>query len=145
MQTTYIHDNLKSNTRHTYRIRSRNADSVSEWSNLIIQNTVPEITIPLKKDTTFNFVIVVPAVTGATDRTVVVNYNPDELEVFDLCAVTPEPETGIGQIPGTSISVVEIASGRIVYKITGTEKTTVNIIKFITKINGSSKVTYTVK
>lgn len=57
---SYTHDGLKPNSRHTYRIRSKNDTSVSEWSNLIIQNTVPEITIPLKMDNIFNFVVVVP-------------------------------------------------------------------------------------
>ncbi len=145
LQTAYTHEGLQANTRHSYRIRSRKMKSVSEWSNLILQNTVPEVTIPLRKDTTFNFVIVAPAVSGAAERTIVVNYAPGALEVFDLCAITPEPETDIGEIAGTPISVVEIAPGRIVYKISGTDKTVVNIIKFLTKVNGNSKVTYTVK
>lgn len=145
ISNTFTHSDLNQNTRHKYRIRSKNNTSVSEWSSLIIQNTTPEITIPLKMDNMFNFVIVIPPAKGASDRMVIVNYNPKELDVFDLCAVTAEPETEIGQIIGTNISVEEFSPGKIVYKITGSKKTTVNIIKFISKIVGNSKVTYIIK
>lgn len=142
---SYTHDGLKSNTRHTYRIRSKNDTSVSEWSSLIIQNTVPEITIPLKMDNMFNFVIVVPPSADGADQTVIVEYNPEELDVFDLCAVTAKPETETGQIEGTDIYVKGFSPGKIVYSITGSDKTTVNITKYISKIAGNSKVTYTIK
>lgn len=142
---TYTQDGLRANSRHTYRIRSRDADTVSECSELIVQNTVPEMIIPLKNDSTFNFVIVAPPPKGTTGRTVTVSYNANELEVFDLCAATPEPETAVGQVKGTYINITEFSPGRIVYKISGTDKTVVNIIKFISKTGGNSKVTYTIK
>lgn len=142
---SYTHEGLKSNTRHTYRIRSKNDISASEWSSVIIINTVPEITIPLKMDNMFSFVIVVPPSADGADQTVIVEYNPEELDVFDLCAVTAIPETETGQIEGTDISVKEFSPGKIVYGINGSDITTVNITKFISKIGGNSKVTYTIK
>lgn len=140
--TYYTHGDLEPNTRHIYRIRTKGIKSVSEWSSIVTKNTIPEITIPLKKDSTFNFVIVAPPGKGTDDRTVIVNYSQEELEVFDLCAVTPEPETILGEISGTNITIVEFSPGKIVYKITGADKTSVNIIKFISKAGGYSKVTY---
>ena len=142
---SYIHEGLKPNTRHTYRLRTKNSTSVSEWSNLIIQNTVPEITIPLKMDNMFNFVIVVPPSLSGMDQIVLVEYNPVEIDVFDLCAITAIPETETGQIEGTGISVEEFSPGKIVYRLAGSDITTVNITKFISKIGGNSKVTYTIK
>lgn len=142
---SYTHGGLKPNTQHTYRIRSRDDISVSEWCDLIEYNTVPEVTISLKKDNTFNFVIVVPPFPVGSERTVVVEYDPEEINVFDLCAVTTEPETEVGPVKGTNITVVEFLPGKIIYKISGSGSTTVNIIKFLSITNGNSKVTYTVK
>ena len=93
----------------------------------------------------FNFVIVAPQKEGISERTIVVSYNPEELEVFDLCALTPHPETETGLIEGTNVSVVEFIPGKIVYKISNADKTVVQIIKFLSNMSGHSKVTYTIQ
>ncbi|MDP4092956.1 MAG: fibronectin type III domain-containing protein, partial [Bacillota bacterium] len=36
---SYVHSNLESNSNHTYRIRSKNSNGISEWSTLINQTT----------------------------------------------------------------------------------------------------------
>lgn len=142
---SYVHSGLKPNTRHTYRIRSQNEHTVSEWSDYLTQLTTPEIAVPTRKDVIFNFVIVAPQKEGISERTIVVSYNPEELEVFDLCALTPHPETETGLIEGTNVSVVEFIPGKIVYKISNADKTVVQIIKFLSNMSGHSKVTYTIQ
>lgn len=142
---SYIYSGLKSNTRHIYRIRSKNEHVVSEWSDYLTQLTTPEIAVPTREDVIFNFVIVIPQKEGKSERTIVVTYNPEELEVFDLCALTPHPETEAGFIEDTNISVVEFNPGKIVYKISNANKTVVQIIKFLSNMNGHSKVTYTIQ
>jgi hypothetical protein len=141
----YTHKNLKPNTQHTYRIRSKSNASVSEWSRPIVQSTVSEVAIQIKNDNIFNFVIVVPPATDGADRIVIVEYTPEELEVFDLCAITAEPELETGRIEGTGISVEEFSPGKIIYKIAGSAKTEINIIKFLSKTFGNSSVTYAIK
>ena len=143
--SSYVHSGLKSNTRHIYRIRSKNEHAVSEWSGYLTQLTTPEIAVPTRKDVIFNFVIVVPQKEEISERTIVVTFNPEELEVFDLCALTPQPETETGFIEGTNISVVEFSPGKIVYKISNANKTVIQIIKFLSSMNGHSKVTYTIQ
>lgn len=144
-ETSYVHEGLKSNSRHHYRIRSRNEDTASEWSKFYSVVTSPEIAVPLKRDVVFNFVMIVPEKPGVKERIVTVTYNPDELEVFDLCAVTPAPETGIGSVEGTNIEVVGFSPGKIVYKIKNAGRTVVNIIKFLANASGRSNVSYTIE
>lgn len=40
-KTTYVHGGLQPLTDHTYRIRSKNAGGTSEWSQPIVQKTLP--------------------------------------------------------------------------------------------------------
>lgn len=40
--TTYVHNNLQPNTRHTYRVRARNEAIEGEWSSPITITTLPE-------------------------------------------------------------------------------------------------------
>jgi hypothetical protein len=93
----------------------------------------------------FNFVFVVPKKWDVTTRTITVKYNPDELDVVDLCAVTADLETTTGKVEGTNITVEKFAVGEIVYRIDDVQKTIVNSIKFVSKINGHSKVVYTIE
>lgn len=141
----YTHSGLKSNSRHIYRIRSKNEHTPSEWSDIITRLTTPEIAVPTQKDVIFNFVIVSPQRTGQNECHIVVTYNPEELEVFDLCALTPQPETQAGEISGTDITIAEFSPGRIVYTIENADRTVVQIIKFLSNISGHSKVTYTIQ
>ncbi|WP_202708414.1 fibronectin type III domain-containing protein, partial [Sporosalibacterium faouarense] len=143
--TEYIHKDLEPNTWHLYRVRARNNGGYSEWSEELQYNTKPEISVNVGKDTTFNFVVVAPKKDGVTTRYIEVNYNPDELEVIDLCAVTPEVNLESGDITGTNISVTSFEPGRITYKVTDADKTIVNSIKFKAKVSKHSKVTYEVK
>lgn len=144
-ETQYKHSGLKPNSRHIYRIRSKNEHAVSAWSDYFTRLTTPEVAVPAQKDVIFNFVIVAPPRPGQNECRIVVTYNPQELEVYDLCALTPEPETEAGYIEGTNISVLEFSQGRIVYKITNANRTVVQIIKFLSNTSGHSKVTYTIQ
>lgn len=46
-----------------------------------------------------------------------IEYNPDELDVLDLCSLTKLKELSIGNITGTNIQMIEFTKGRIVFKI----------------------------
>jgi hypothetical protein len=143
--TSYTHQGLNPNTMHVYRVRAANDNGSSEWSGSVEQRTTPELSIHVGKDTMFNFVVVAPKKPDVTKRRIIVTYNPDELEVLDLNAATPEAELAAGPISGTRFTVSEFADGRIVYDINDADKTIVNIIKFMAKTSEYSKVTYTVE
>ena len=143
--TSYTHRDLVPNTMHVYRVRASNAVGSSPWSNKINPRTIPELTVDVGQDSTFNFVIVVPSIPGLTERTITVTYNPEELEIQDLSVGTPEIELAVGPIRGTNMSVSEVGNGKIVFRISNAKNTTVNIIRFIAKSNEASKITYFVE
>lgn len=143
--TSYVHQGLEPNTMHTYRIRALNGGGASGWSGQLEQRTTPELTVNVGQDTMFNFVVMAPKKPGALERKITVVYNPEELEVLDLSAATPETELAEGTIRGMNISISEFSNGRIVYSVSNADKTTVNIIKFMSKTNEYSKITYTVE
>lgn len=143
--TTYIHQGLEPNTMHTYRVRAANELVMSDWSEQLRKATIPELTINVGRDTIFNFVVVAPKKLGVKERKLIITYNPNELEVLDLSATTPEMERAVGPIKGTDINVSEFSNGRIVYTISNAEKTIFNAIKFMAKSNEYSRITYSVE
>lgn len=46
-----------------------------------------------------------------------IEYNPDELDVLDLCSLTKLRELSIGNITGTNIQIIEFTKGRIVFSV----------------------------
>lgn len=142
---SYTHQSLDPNTMHTYRVRALNESDVSGWSGQLEKATTPELTVNVGKDTIFNFVVVAPKKPGVLERKIIVTYNPEELEVLDLSAATPEMELAVGPIQGSNISISEFSNGKIVYTIANADKTAMNIIKFVAKTNEYSKITYVVE
>lgn len=138
----YVHGGLDPNTMHTYRVSARGYGGYSPWSEKILKATLPELTIDVGQDTEFNFVFVVPRKAGKEARTITVSFNPNELEVLDLSAITPENERTTGQIQGTNMVVTRYEPGTIVYKVYDAGQTIVNSIRFRTKTNEYSKITY---
>ncbi len=143
--TSYTHEELEPNTMHTYRVRAVNEGGTSEWSELFEKITTPELNIQVGKDTQFNFVTVAPQKEGSSTRKMIVTYNPDEVEVLDLSATTPEANLEEGSISGTNIKVVSFTPGKIVYEVDGANKTVVNIIRFIAKTSEYTNITYTIE
>ncbi|MEO3943952.1 PA14 domain-containing protein [Gorillibacterium sp. CAU 1737] len=145
METSYVHNGLSPNTTHTYRVRAKNAVGVSLFTNKLKKNTTPEITMKIDKDTSFNFVMVIPQKQGLSTRQVTVTYNADQLQVEDLCAQTAAIEKAPGKIAGTHITIVSVVPGKIVYSIENADKTVMNSVKFSAKTNEFTKVTYTIE
>jgi len=80
-----------------------------------------------------------------------IEYNPNELELIDLCSLTPEFERTAGNITGTGLRIVDVNEGKIVFTMfafiepgrmwTGT----INIMKFRAKLNGQVTVSYSIQ
>lgn len=141
----YIHDALQPNTMHFYRVRARGEKGVGEWSEMLTDTTVPEIVLNIPADTMFNFVIVAPAKETSGEITAIVNYNADELEVLDLCGSTQKSDITTGKVDGKRIIIDEFKKGRIIFRFLDADETQVNVIKFISKTNAPSGVTYSIK
>lgn len=140
----YLHNALQPNTMHFYRVRARGKDGVGEWSEILTDNTIPELVLNIPTDTMFNFVIVAPAKEASDEIKVIVSYNAKELEVLDLCGSTQKSDIMTGKVDGKRIVIDEFEKGRIVFRFLDADETQVNVIKFISKTNAPSGVTYSI-
>lgn len=143
--TEFIHDRLKPNTMHIYRIRAVGSGGTSTWSDIVTGSTIPEISALVGKDTQFNFVVVAPQQTGITERMITVTYDPEQLEVIDLSANTDEINLTTGAIEGTNLTVLVYEPGLIVFYATRADRTVVNSIRFMSKTNDYSPITYRIE
>ncbi|MNC52107.1 hypothetical protein D3C75_1014320 [compost metagenome] len=143
--TEYKHSGLEPNTMHVYRVRAKNTEGISAWSDKLKKVTTPALTIKPEKDTQFNFVMVIPQKNGKTERKVTVTYNANDLEVFDLRAETPDPDLKTGIIKGTTISVTSFEPGKIVYSIQTSDKAAINTFIFFARTNEFTEVTYSIE
>lgn len=142
---TYLHEKLSPNAKHVYRVRARNKYEAGEWSQEIIGITVPELTFNCAEDNLFNFVIAAPKLEAATSRTIIVTYNPEEVEAIDLCAATSKKDIEAGGIEGSNLEVKQFTPGTIVFSLKDSNKAIMNAIKFKAKINGQSKIMYVIE
>lgn len=143
-EAEYTFKGLDPNSWHTIRVKSISSSSQSSWSDPLEKNTEPEITVQIEKDREFNFVIVAPADSEKSERTIQVSYDPNALELIDLSAITPELELAVGEVTGTDITVIKIEDGYIEFSIKNTGKTIMNSIRFLKKTNDDSKIAYEV-
>ena len=144
-ELTYKITGLEPNSVHEYRVRAVSEDGVcSEWTELIRVNTKEELVIKVDKDTGFNFVIAVPK-KDVSSYDIVVRYNAEDLEVVDLYAVTQGLELETGKIDGTNITIKEFAGGKIVYGVEDADKGEIVIIRFLSKTNDETKMSYTIE
>lgn len=140
----YLHNNLQPNTMHCYRVRARGEDSVGEWSEFLTNITIHELVLNIPMDTMFNFLIVAPAKEAGGEIRVTVNYNPEKLEVLDLCGATQKSDITTGKVEGKRIIIDGFEEGRIIFRFLDTDETQINVIKFISKTNAPSGVTYSI-
>lgn len=114
----YNDSNLTSGISHTYRVRAKNQTGVTAWSEAITKSTTnPTYTVDCKKGEKFDFSLIATNVQDFTGLKFVVTYNPDELDVTDLCGLTqPKDVMAQGEIPGTDLSVT-CTPGRIEFTV----------------------------
>ncbi|QMV42433.1 fibronectin type III domain-containing protein [Cohnella cholangitidis] len=104
---TYLDEGLTPGTTHSYRVRAKNIAGVTAWSPVLVKSTTnPDYSVQVVQGQTFNFSLLAFDVKDFSERKFTVTYNPDELEVIDLCSFTPEKDAlSTGTIPGTHLSV----------------------------------------
>ncbi|MFD0588393.1 fibronectin type III domain-containing protein [Paenibacillus sp. GCM10027627] len=147
LKTAYTHRKVMAGTEHKYRLRMRNLAGVGEWSDLIVNNT---LTARLNKGVAVDLGLTASNVTDFSKYTLVVNYDPNAIEVLDLSTLTGKAELTAGPIEGTDISIVQFTPGTITF-VCGKSvlpgqawSGVINSIKMKAKVNGGSSVTYTV-
>ncbi len=141
---TYEHHGLLANTAHAYRIRATNAGGSSEWSERVVVNTPIEMKLDMSIDEYFNFVFVVPG-NGRSKRVVTVKYDRESLDIDDLCGITTNKVTEVGNVEGTVISIESINDDTVVFELDTKGNSAMNIIKFKVLKSGFQQVTYEVE
>lgn len=115
--TNYLHRNLAPGTSHTYRLRAKNVTGVTAWSPAVVKSTTnPAYVVQAELDQPFDLMLFAYNVQDFWEKTFVVTYDPDALEIVDLYDFTPVREMGSGIIAGSPLSVA-VTSGRIEYKV----------------------------
>ncbi len=144
-ELTYKINGLEPNTVHEYRVRAVSQDGIySEWTELVRVNTKEELVIKVDKDTGFNFVIAVPK-KDVSSYDIVVKFNTEDLDVIDLYAVTQKLELEVGKIVDTNITIKEFSQGKIVFGVEDADKGEIVIIRFLSKTNKETTMSYTVE
>ena len=149
--SSYTDENLAPGTSHTYRVRGKNITGVTAWSDSITKSTTsPSYELECTKDQEFDFSLLAANVQDFGDITFVVTYNPEELEVMDLCEFTAGKDTAAGTISGTNISVT-VKEGRIEYKVNEsinpgtTWSGEISAIVFRAKTDGKTSINYCIE
>lgn len=150
--SVYNHIDLEPGTSHTYRVRAKNMTGVTAWSPSITVNTTnPTYVAECVKGKEFEFSILADNVQDFGDKTFVIVYNPNELEITDLYKGTPAADKmGAGNIPGTNLNV-KFSAGRIEIKVNesiipGTSWSgEITSLVFKAKFTGSSSLSLTVE
>jgi hypothetical protein len=111
--TMYIHEGLIPGTQHSYRIRAVNIAGATQWSQAIEKSTIkPTYMIEAEAGEEYHIALAAMGMQEFKGRKLVLEYNPIEVEILDLCEETRGIELENGRIPGTNIIINHIA-GRI--------------------------------
>jgi hypothetical protein len=151
--TSYLQSSLAPSTSHKYRVRAKSAAGYSAWSDYITETTKSSTKTYAVDCTANEELSLVFSATNIQDLgqyTFTVTYNPDELEVIDLCGSTSRIDDTIGNIIGTDVQIMQFEPGTIVLKKNGSAQGyevwsgVVNTVKFKYKLNvdGQANVIY---
>jgi hypothetical protein len=152
--TSYLHTGLNPNTSHTYKVRSKNISGNSEWSTLTTANTISSVqtyNIDSIADEEFDLILSASNIQDLNKYTFTIQYNTDDFDVIDLCGLTVKTDTQEGDISSMDITVKQLVPGTIVFIKTGSAQSwqvwsgIVNSIKFKSKHDGQSTITYTIQ
>lgn len=150
--SAYLHDNLQPGTSYTYRVRASNVTGVTAWSPALHKSTTtPLYNVSAKVGMTFDLTLFAHNVQDFGEKTFVVTYDPNALEIVDLDTFTLARETNAnGVIPGTPLEV-HATQGRFAYKVNrnvvpGTSWSgEITTIEFKAKKDGQTNVNVTME
>ncbi len=162
-QNVYTLTGLSPDTQHTFRVRAVNGSTQGAWSGVLTATTLTDqpttpppgatsasYTASVLQDEEFILVFTASDIQNLSNSSFTVTYNPDQLDVEDLYATTSQTDTAVGNIPGTDLSVTQFTPGTAILTLNtpvspGQSFTgLVTTIRFRSKINGNSVITFSV-
>ncbi len=153
LNTKYMHNNISPDSTHTYRVRAINTTQQSLWSDLITANTKSSTEtyyINVNNGQVFDIMFTADEIANPSQYTYTISYNPNELEVLDLCGTTARIDLNTGNIIGTDIQILQYTEGTIVFRklesYTSQSWTgLVNSIKFKSKTDNQTQIIYSIE
>ncbi len=151
--TSYLHTGLSPNTEHKYRIRSKNSNGTSAWSEMktiSTKSSTETFTLSCAADEIFNLQFEANDMSSPDSVSYTITYDATQLDVTDLCSTTAKQDLAPGYIAGSDIKIVQFVPGTITFIKTGItspgEAWTgfVNSIKFKSKVEGPVTITYSI-
>lgn len=151
---------LTANTQHQIRVRGVSGDREGAWSSFLTVATLVEgqtgtsgpagtaLTVNVSQGQEIILVLTAADIQGLHNTGFTVAYDAGQLDLADLCATTPRADRDPGDIPGTDLHVTQAAPGAIAFTLrtpvsTGQSFTgLVTTIKFTSKVDGQSVITY---
>ena len=147
-RTLYVHENLMPGTQHIYRIRAKNIGGETAWSQPLKVSTIsPAYAVSSTKDMKFNLAITASHIQDFSQRSFVITYDPDQVEIVDLYKETPRKETDSGEIPYTNLTV-SYSPGKIVFTVSNSIQPgkswsgVISTIVFKSKMDGQLIINY---
>ena len=148
--TYYKHLNLQSAQTHTYKVRARFLSVEGDWSSEISESTPALNAVVCKvstnKDKLFNISVNTSNKQYHEQKIFTITYNTTEVELVDLCTLTPEKELIAGDITAANLVITKSVSGEIVFSLKNPhlldEDVTgiINVIQFKSKIDGKTSI-----
>lgn len=110
----YVNRGLGINTLHVYRVRAKTSSFISEWTQAISVSTNDNAyTVSCAENKEFNLIINANDIKDFNQHRFVIQYNPAEIEVLDLCGTTQAIDLENGEIIDSDINIKEFAPGYI--------------------------------
>ncbi len=150
----YMHSGIEVAIEYTYKVRAKNANGVGEWSIPVTAEKSGIIKeLNCESGQTFEMFLTASNIQDFGQYTFTLEYDPNQIEIIDLCIFTPAKETNVGVIGDTGIEIIEynLETGTIKYTLNkgiDSNKTwtgIVNGVKFRSKTNEQISVQHTFK
>jgi hypothetical protein len=151
--TSYQHSGLSPDSQHTYKVRAVNNFESSLLSEPVIiktKSSTQTYTLDCTANDVFNLTLTANNIDDPSLYTFTLTYDPNMLEVLDLCGTTSRVDLTNGNAIGTDIQIIQHSNGTIVFtkletSVPGyTFSGVVNSIKFKSKIDGQASIIYTI-
>lgn len=150
---SYTFSNITAYEYYRFEITNHSGNILQIGEIELIEQSVDNSTILFQKNYVIQnatgnvyFVMQIPqGITNIQSCKFIINYNVNEFEVLDLCALTPTIEASSGTIAGTNIIISDYEPGMIELTLNsqnGEDGNVINIFKFKPKIIGNLELQY---
>ena len=123
-ENSVILTNLIPKTQYAFTVRALSDDNIGNWGKSLIITTLKEgagayneVLANVQKDSVYNLVFAGDNLVNISEKTFVIRYDEEMLELIDFAAQTPDVNKTVGNVPDTDLQITLIGNGTIEFKI----------------------------